>query len=76
MKKMIKPLKNGEPWELEDGVATVNTCCDCGLAHQIFVDIKGKKVFLRFYRDTWQTTENRKTDKIIIYRKKKSNKEG
>ena len=55
-----KTLINGEPWELESGMATTHTCCDCGLIHIMLVEIKRNKVYLRFYRDDYQTKENNK----------------
>jgi len=71
---MSENLKDGEPWEIKHGEATTITCCDCGLLHKMFVDIKGKKLTLRFFRDTWETKKKREKDKIVIYRRKEKGK--
>ncbi len=60
-KEMPKTLQNGEPWILESGIATTDTCCDCGLEHMMIAEIKEKKIHLRFYRDDYQTKKNRRT---------------
>ena len=65
----------GEPWILKDKDATSITCCDCGLEHFLLVDIKGKKVTLRHYRDTYETKKNRKKNRIVVYRREVAEKE-
>lgn len=64
---------SGEPWILRDRDVTPIICCDCGLVHHLLVGVKGKKVTLRFYRDSHATKQGRKKDRIIVYRKETKN---
>ena len=64
------PTQAGEPIVYQDKDIIPLECCDCGLVHWIMVDINGKEVILRFFRDDYQTDKIRKKAKLIIYRKR------
>ncbi len=68
----MRTLKNGQPWKMRDGDAVAITCCDCELQHEMFIDIDKKRntLSLKFYRDDFATTENRKEKGIVLYRRK------
>lgn len=65
MKDKRNYLLDGEPWLLRTNEPFYLTCCDCGKAHLITVDIIEKNsIVLRFYRDEYMTCLNRqKKDK-------------
>ena len=69
---MNDELISGEPWIIDDDCTTNHECCDCGLEHQMIVNVNTEKktVTLRFYRDGYATIENRKREGIVLYRRK------
>ncbi len=67
-------LLDGEPWDWEDNCMYPHICCDCGLTHMISVNIIGKKIRVKFYRDSYRTNRDRKEEGIVVYKRK--NEEG
>lgn len=65
---------DGEPWTINDKDVVTITCCDCNLVHLLSIDIKGKRVTLKHYRDTHLTKKYRKEDGIIVYKRKSTTK--
>lgn len=55
MADLVRRYNDGEPLTWYDNEVRTFCCCDCGLVHQIIIEIEGNKVFLRFYRDKYLT---------------------
>ena len=61
--------KSGEPQEIKPGYVRVESCCDCGLTHLTLYEIKGDKIIKTFFRDDWMTDNDRKKNKITVYKR-------
>jgi hypothetical protein len=51
---------NGTPVKIKPNTLMVEICCDCGLAHSILYEIKGKHIIRTIYRDDYETKKERK----------------
>ncbi|KKM91504.1 hypothetical protein LCGC14_1227980 [marine sediment metagenome] len=63
---MNEIIKNGESIIYENETMTDLECCDCGLVHTIFVTVKGKKASIKFFRNDYETSIIRKSEKIRV----------
>jgi len=71
-KVLEKQLINGEPDIFYNNSVKRVGCCDCGLVHLIVTELEDDRAIQYIYRDDYKTKKNRKNEKIIVYKRKKS----